>query len=257
MAETKSVKKKLETKAARPAEAAEAPEQTLNVSGAPRNNAVGLRIGAIVLWVLAVACEVLTILMLRGTMYVNPEHKQMFLIGGLVLDLLFVIIGSQLWKAANHKSPASKSNAIKFWLWNNMGVIVAVICFVPLIIFLLRDKELDPKTKKLVTIVAAAALLIAGAASYDYKPVAKEDFTKDTAATMQSMGDGSGQCYWTRFGKSYHLDKNCQTLTRTSSANLFNGTVDEAYDAHRIDPCDFCAGGKEVTDKPETEQPAA
>ena len=45
--------------------------------------------------------------------------------------------------------------------------------------------------------------------------------------------------YWTRFGKSYHLDPNCHTLMRSSK--VYQGTIEEAFEANRTDPCDFCA----------------
>jgi len=43
-----------------------------------------------------------------------------FLIICIVLDLIFVIIGSLLWKKANHIDPISEKNKTKFWLWNNL-----------------------------------------------------------------------------------------------------------------------------------------
>ncbi len=249
MAETKK-------KADKPEEAVEAPVETkttVDIESAPKSYAGGLRIGAIVLWVLALAAEIVTILILRGTIYIEPERLTIFLLGGLILDAILVIVGAQLWKAANHKDPVSNKNKAKFWLWNNMGVIAAVVCFFPIIIYLLRDKDLDGKTKKLATIVAIIALLISGTASYDWNPVAEEDFQKNTETAMQELGDGSGNVYWTRFGGSYHLSKDCQTLTRTTPENLFQGTVEDAYNAKRTDPCDFCAGGGSV----EAEEPAA
>ena len=210
---------------------------------AKKGNAGGLRIGAVLLWVLALACEVLTVLIFNRTIYVEDEKLRTFLLGGIILDAVLVIIGAQLWKAANHKDPISKKNKTKFWLWNNMGVIAAVVCFAPMIVLLLSNKDLDAKTKKLASIVAIIALLIAGVAGYDWNPVSEEDFARGTETAMAEYGDGSGQCYWTRYGKSYHLSKDCQTLTRTTESNLFSGSVEEAYEARRTDPCDFCAGG--------------
>ena len=64
-----------------------------------------------------------------------------WLIGALVVDLILVIIGSQLWKKANRLDPASKQSSVKFFLWNNMGLIASVICFLPIVILLLANKE--------------------------------------------------------------------------------------------------------------------
>ena len=51
-----------------------------------------------------------------------------------VLDLVFVIIGAQLWKKANKIKPASEKNKFLFWLWNNMGVIACAVAFIPFVI---------------------------------------------------------------------------------------------------------------------------
>lgn len=235
---------KPETKKPAPKKADDESEKTVAVpKESKKGNATGLRIGAIVCWVVALAFEILTILVLNGTLYVGDIGIQTALIIGLAADLVFVIVGSQLWKAANHRDPASKADKVKFWLWNNMGVLVSVVCFFPIIIMLLRDKNLEGKSKKLVTIIAVVALLIAGVSSYDFNPVSKEDFEEQAKAAAVETGGSADEIYWTRFGKSYHLDRNCQALSRTTDANLFNGTLDEAFDAKRTDPCDFCANG--------------
>ena len=88
----------------------------------PVGNATGYRIGAIILWVLALVCEVVAIFTLFGKITISFMNTLTFLIILIVLDLVFLVIGSQLWKKANHINPASKKNPTKFWLWNNMGL---------------------------------------------------------------------------------------------------------------------------------------
>jgi hypothetical protein len=206
-----------------------------------KSRASGLRIGAVILWLLAIACEVLAILFLNGTFFVPEQGIEILsltlqpmtvLIIAIVADLIFVIIGSQLWKKANHINPISKKNKLKFFLWNQMGLIVAVIAFMPLIIFLLKDKNLDAKTRKIVSVVAAIALIIAGATSIDWSPVSAEELS----AAQATYGDDN--VFWTSFGKSYHIDEECHTLNR--SKTIYYGTIDEAFEANRHDPCDFC-----------------
>ena len=200
----------------------------------PKSRATGLRIGAVVLWLFAIAFEVLCILFLNGYIFIPAETIQpmTLLIIGVAADLILVIIGSQLWKKANHIDPISKKNKVKFFLWNQMGLIVAVIAFMPLVIFLLKDKKLDPATRKIVTVVAAIALVLASLASIDWSPVSAEELDEAKA----TYGDGT--VYWTTFGKSYHLDENCHTLNR--SRTIYYGTIEEAFEANRHDPCDFC-----------------
>ena len=203
------------------------------VTAANKKSATTKRIVAVVLWVLALAAEVGAILILNGIWYIPEEQKLYWLIGALAVDLILVIIGSQLWKKSNRLDPASKASKVKFFLWNNMGLIASVICFLPLIILLLANKDLDGKTKKIATVVAVIVLIIASLFSIDFDPVSAEDL----AEAQQTVGIGS--VYWTRFGKSYHLDPDCQTLQ--NSAVVYQGTIEEAFEANRTDPCDFCA----------------
>ena len=203
------------------------------VTAANKKSATTKRIVAVVLWVLALAAEVGAILILNGIWYIPEEQKLYWLIGALAVDLILVIIGSQLWKKSNRLDPASKASKVKFFLWNNMGLIASVICFLPLIILLLANKDLDGKTKKIATVVAVIVLIIASLFSIDFDPVSAEDL----AEAQQTVGIGS--VYWTRFGKSLHLDPDCQTLQ--NSAVVYQGTIEEAFEANRTDPCDFCA----------------
>lgn len=212
---------------------------------APVGNSTGLRIGAVLCWLGAFALEIVAVLILNGNISWTFLPLLYQLIIALVLDLALVIVGAQLWKKANKISPASEKNPVKFWLWNNMGVIACVIAFVPFIILLLNNKEVDKKTKTIATVVAIIALLIGGVASYDWNPVSIEQ--KDAA--MQTI---SGNVYWAPFGKVYHTSEDCQALNQ--SETLTYGTVEQAIAAGRTRLCAFCAKRDNisgvVTDKP-------
>ena len=142
------------------------------------------------LWVLALAAEVGAILILNGIWYIPEEQKLYWLIGALAVDLILVIIGSQLWKKSNRLDPASKASKVKFFLWNNMGLIASVICFLPLIILLLTNKDLDGKTKKIATVVAVIVLIIASLFSIDFDPVSAEDLAEAQQTVELSPGSG-------------------------------------------------------------------
>ena len=121
------------------------------------------------------------------------------MVGFLVLDLIALIIGSQLWKRSNKIDPASEKNKLKFWLWNNLGVIVAALAFIPFIIIVLLNKDTDKKTKAIATVVAVVALLIGGLASYDWNPISAEQ----KAAAMQYV---KGEVYVNKGSDVYHLE---------------------------------------------------
>lgn len=207
---------------------------------AKKGNAGSLRIGAVILWVLALVFELLAVLVLFGKINMTFMPVMYQLIAFLVLDLACVIIGSQFWKRANHIAPASEKSPVKFWLWNNMGVIVCCFAFVPIVILMLSNKELDKKTKVVCTVVAIIALLIGGAASIDYNPVSQEQL----AAAEQALGDTA--VYWAPFGKVYHTHEDCQALN--NSETLTQGTVDQAIEHNRTRLCAFCANRDAITD---------
>ncbi|MBQ9265072.1 MAG: hypothetical protein IJ189_12815 [Clostridia bacterium] len=202
-----------------------------------KQSTVGLRIGAIVLWVLAIGFEVLALLVAIekfAPKFLDNVNILVPVIVLLVLDLVCLIIGSQLWKKANHINPVSEKNKVKFWLWNNMGLIVAVLAFVPFIVLLATNKDADPKVKKIGAIAAVVALLIGGVASYDFNPVSAEQKEAAVAAITTTV-------YWTntRSGKAYHTHDDCQTLNQTDE--LVAGTVEQAIAANRVKLCYFCA----------------
>ena len=225
-------------------EVKEAGEEVTTVAGKKKEEAAkavgsakGKRIGAICCWVAAFACEIVAILTAVGKIYpIKSMPTLTFLIILIVLDLILVIIGSQLWKKANHIDPASKKNKTKFWLWNNMGVIACIICFLPFIIILLSNKDLDAKTRKIAIIAAVAALLIGGAASYDYNPVSAEE-------KQVAEANISGQVTWTQYGKVYHIyydnDNWCQHLNNSDEVTV--GSVEEAIAAGKTRLCKTCA----------------
>jgi len=212
------------------------------VQANPTGNAVLKRVFAVVFWLLAIAAEVAAIMLLNGYLYIPYDLKTLLIIA-IALDLIFVIIGSQFWKKANHINPPSEKNKVWFFLCSQMGLIVAVIAFCPLIVLLLKNKDkLDKKTKVIVSVIAAVALLIAGACSIDYNPVSQESLAEAKSEVSELTDDGT--VYWTRYGRSYHCDINCHTLARSST--LYEGTIEEAFAARRNDPCDYCAGGREA-----------
>lgn len=220
--------------------AAAKPEGEVTIHEAkPVGNAKGKRVAAVILWIVAFAFEVLAGLVLLGKINLKFMPTLYQLIAFLVLDLICVIIGSQCWKKANHIQPASKKNKVKFWLWNNMGVIVCIICFLPIIILFLTNKDLDKKTKAIAIVVAVIALLIGGLCSYDFDPISSEELS----AAEGVLGDES--VYWTPFGKVYHTHEDCSALNHTDTLTV--GTVDQAVAANRTRLCSFCARTDEIS----------
>ncbi|MBQ0026456.1 MAG: hypothetical protein KBS79_03710 [Lachnospiraceae bacterium] len=206
---------------------------------APVGNATGLRIGAIACWLVALGCEVVAVLALmqKINIFAQGEIDMIAMIGALVIDLILVIVGSTLWKKANRIDPASEKNKFKFWLWNNLGVIVSVIAFVPFIIIALTDKKADKKTKTIAVVVAAIALLIGGVASYDFNPVSSEQLE----AAKNALGTST--VYWTVNGNTvhkYHNDSDCYHLKNTKNDEIYEGSVEQAFQDNATSLCKTC-----------------
>ena len=206
----------------------------------PVGNAKGLRIGAVCLWVAAIAFELVAVFTLFGKINITFMNTMTFLIILIVLDLICLVIGSQLWKKANHIDPASKKNKTKFWLWNNMGLIMTILCFVPFVVLLLTNKNADKKMKVVGVACAAIMLIIGGLLGHDWNPVSAEQ--KEAA-----MAAITGEVLWTNSmgGKVYHTHEDCQALNRTEE--LVQGSVEQAIAANRTRLCAFCARRDAIT----------
>ncbi len=206
-------------------------------NGEPKERATSKRIIAVCLWLVGIFFEVVGILRLKGTIgWIPSLSETAFLIICLVLDCIAVLVGSQFWKKANHIDPASEKNPTKFWIQNNLGSIISVVAFLPIIIFVLTDKEMDKKNKTIVSVVAIVALLIAGIGSYDFNPVSSEQLQRAEQEVLNV--NPSGTVYWAPNSKKYHVNPDCPSFSR--SETIIEGTVRDAYEAGLTDPCRRC-----------------
>ena len=201
-----------------------------------KGNALPFRIASIVLWVLGIAAEVLAILTANRTLFLPGLSQTTWISVFLVVDLVLVVVGSQLWKRANHLDPASKENKVAYWVQTELGVLIAVIAFAPVILLMLNNKDLDAKTKKLCSIVAGVALVAAVGSGIDYHPTSQEDL--DQAQAGAAVLSDDGLAYWTPFGKKYHFNPDCQYLK--NSGTIYSGSVQDAIDAGRNEGCSGC-----------------
>ncbi len=221
--------------------------KTKHVEEIPKEGAKPRRICAVILWVLAIACEVVGILNIFNKLELPKLNQLTWLIILIVADLIFLVIGSMLWKKANHIDPASEKNKTKFWLWNNLGSIVAVLAFLPLIIIIFTSKNLDGKTKKIAGIVAIVALLIGGIASYDFNPISQEDLQRADAEIMANGGyakdeNGNDVVFWVKNSKKYHIRKDCPAINNVNNVEDYirSGSLKAAFQNGLTEPCRRC-----------------
>ena len=188
-----------------------------------KSSATRLRLFAAIAWVVAIGTEVAGILMLRQHKF---DHGNLpLLIGLLVVIAVFAIAGSLMWKAANKHDPASKSDTVKFFVQNQLGAIITVLAFLPLVVLIFMDKDMDPKNKKIAGGIGAVLAVAATLIGVDFNPPSVEQYTKDmnTCAAQIKAKQPTTAC-------SPEVAAQAQDIARDSSA-VAEATKDAAHPA--------------------------
>lgn len=199
-----------------------------------KGKATRFRVIAGILWLFAIGVQVLAISML----FKQPVNMTWIIIL-IVIDLALAVTGSILWKKSNRLDPASEKNKLMFFMQSQLGLVVAIIAFLPLIIFILTNKNLDAKQKKVLGGIAGIALLIAGVTGVDFNPPSVEQYTEQTSRVEELTG--KNEVYWTKSGTKYHLYDNCHSINKNVTTEIFQGTVANARELKNItELCKFC-----------------
>ena len=145
-----------------------------------KSKAKKLRLFAAGSWVVAIGTEIAGIVLLLKNTF--DQGNLALLIGLLVVIAVFAIVGSIFWKKANRQDPASKSEPFKFFVQNQLGAIITVLAFLPLLVLIFLDKDMDPKNKKIAGGIGVAIALLATALNADFNPPSTEQYTEDMTA---------------------------------------------------------------------------
>ena len=153
-----------------------------------------LRIFAAISWIVAIGTEITGIVLLRQHKF--DQGNLPLLIGILVGIAIFAIAGNLLWKAANRHDPARASDTFRFFFQNQLGVIITLIAFLPLVLLIFTDKNMDPQTKKVAGGVGAVLAVIAALIGVSYNPASVEQYTEDmnTCAAQIKAGQPTTAC---------------------------------------------------------------
>ncbi len=142
-----------------------------------KGSAKSLRIYAAIAWVVAIGTEIAGIVMLKQHKF---DHGNLaLLIGILVVIAVCAIAGSLMWKKANTHDPASRADGFRFFVQNQLGAIITLLAFLPLIVLIFMDKDMDPKNKKIAGGVGVVLALLATVVGIDFKPPSVEQYTQD------------------------------------------------------------------------------
>lgn len=199
-----------------------------------KGKASQLRVIAGILWALAIGTQIFAI----STVLKTPE-KTTLIIALIIIDLALAIVGSILWKKSNRFDPASEKDGFKFFMQSQLGLVVAVIAFLPLIIVILTNKNLDKKQKTLFGGIAAIALVIAGVTGYDFNPPSVEQYTEQTHRVEELSGHN--HVYWTKSGTVFHIYDDCSYINTAKTSEIFEGTVAQSRELKNItELCSRC-----------------
>lgn len=170
-----------------------------------------LRIYAALSWVVAIGTEIAGIVLLKQHKF--DDGNLALLIGLLVVIAVFAIAGSLMWKKANTHDPASRAEAFRFFVQNQLGAIITMIAFLPLIVLIFMDKDMDPKNKKIAGGVGVVLALLATVIGIDFKPPSTEQYTQDMnqCAAQIKAGEPTTAC-------SPAVAAQAQDIARDSSA---------------------------------------
>lgn len=193
------------------------PTQTEDVTKAwqasqnQKASAKKLRIFASLSWLVAIGLEIAGIVLLLKNTF--DSGNLALLIGLLVGIAVFAIAGSVLWKKANKHDPATKAEPFKFFVQNQLGAIITVLAFLPLLALIFLDKDMDPKNKKIAGGVGVALAALATIIGVDFTPPSTEQYTVDMneCATQIKSGQPTTSC-------SPEVAEQAQDIARDSTA---------------------------------------
>lgn len=211
-------------------------KKTFQASAESKGRAKQLRMFAILAWLIAMAGQVVAIIKLIN------DDTLIWLIIAIVVILALAVTGSTLWKKANRLDPASEKDKVKFFIQNQLGAIMGVLAFLPLVIFIFMNKDTDKKTKGIAGSIAVVALLIAGISGVDFAPPSVEKYTEEINAqteVVKSLNHDQDNVYWTKAGNKYHIFEDCQHIKGRDEIN--NGTTKESWEQKGISElCKTC-----------------
>ena len=198
---------------------------------ADKSKAVWFRVAAIVLWVAAIAIELWVIFKI-----LLPDDKEVVtwqILVFLAAMAVLAIAGNLLWRKANRLDPASEQNKFRFFVQNQLGAIITVIAFLPLIILVFLDKDMDGKQKGIIGGIAIAIAAAVFATGVETNPVSQEQITRERNVVQALAQAPLPPAAWQALGRAIRQLHDHQVFH--SDLNAHNLLIDDQQHAWVID----------------------
>ena len=197
-----------------------------------------LRLFALLAWLVGIGLQLYAIF---GVLF-KPPVNMTLLIVLIAICLVLALTASYLWKKSNRLDPASEKDKVKFFIQNQLGAIMGILAFLPLVILIFTSKDLSGKQKGLVGSIAVVAMLIAGIAGVEFDPPSIEKYTQEIqeqTSTLKTLNMDQDHVFWTKAGNKYHIYEDCQHIRGRDEIN--NGSVKDSWEQKGISElCKTC-----------------
>ena len=197
-----------------------------------KSQATRLRITALVLWAAAIILELVAIFWLLRPPFDElaanhgfPQWRWYTLLGFIAVIGVIAVIGSFLWKKANRLDPATRSQPVKFFIQNQLGAFISLLAFLPLIVMIFMNKDMDAKQKNLAGAAGIIVALVATVLGVDFKPLSQEQSAVESQVVTHLVGQDL--VWWSEGGKVVHL---CQGVSDLQNAKtqIASGPIADA-----------------------------
>lgn len=200
-----------------------------------KGEAKKLRTYAIIGWVVAMILQGLAI------MNLIKDSTLIALLAVMAVILVVAFFSANFWKKSNKLDPTSEKNGTRFFFQNQLGAIMGVLCFLPMVISIFTSNTISNKTKAIAGGAASVAMTAAGIQGAEWNPASIEKYTeeiKQQNADAASVGINANSVYWSKAGNKYHAFTDCQYIKGKTQSN---GSIKDSWEQKGISElCKVC-----------------